>query len=230
MAVKENLEDHSLGVDKSKKRKRKDKNEDAFEKKIKVEDAEDTQEKKIKLEVAEDTCEIKKERKKKKKKVKLGEFSVQQIKTEAFIETNSPVDDPETPEVKKKKAKKTKETEKENDIVESQDETISSEGKRKKKKKSSKKNEEDEGGAKSKAKFSLSLSTATPSLDAVIKGSCITQGVNCVPGMLLNAVLRIHDILVWIRIRGSMPLTNGSGSCYFHHWPSRRQQKIIFQR
>jgi hypothetical protein len=39
-------------------------------------------------------------------------------------------------------------------------------------------------------------------------------------------VLRIHDILVWIRIRGSMPLTNGSrsGSCYFHHWPSRSQQ------
>ncbi len=26
------------------------------------------------------------------------------------------------------------------------------------------------------------------------------------------AVLRIHDILGWIRIRGSMPLTNGSGS------------------
>jgi hypothetical protein len=26
-----------------------------------------------------------------------------------------------------------------------------------------------------------------------------------------QAVLRIHDILVWIRIRGSMPLTNGSG-------------------
>jgi hypothetical protein len=33
----------------------------------------------------------------------------------------------------------------------------------------------------------------------------------------LRAVLRIHDILVWIRIRirGSMPLTNGSGSFYF---------------
>jgi hypothetical protein len=32
-------------------------------------------------------------------------------------------------------------------------------------------------------------------------------------------VLRIHDILVCIRIRGSMPLTNGSGSgsFYFHH-------------
>jgi hypothetical protein len=26
------------------------------------------------------------------------------------------------------------------------------------------------------------------------------------------SVLRIHDILVWIRIRRSMPLTNGSGS------------------
>jgi hypothetical protein len=39
----------------------------------------------------------------------------------------------------------------------------------------------------------------------------------------LKPVLRIHDILVWIRIwiRGSMPLTNGfgcrSGSCTFHH-------------
>jgi len=31
------------------------------------------------------------------------------------------------------------------------------------------------------------------------------------------AVFRIHDILVWIWIRGSMPLTNGSGSCYFCH-------------
>jgi hypothetical protein len=29
------------------------------------------------------------------------------------------------------------------------------------------------------------------------------------------AVLRIHGILVRIRIRGSVPLTNGSGSCYF---------------
>ncbi len=27
-----------------------------------------------------------------------------------------------------------------------------------------------------------------------------------------TAVFRIHDILVWIRIRGSLPLTNGSGS------------------
>jgi hypothetical protein len=43
-------------------------------------------------------------------------------------------------------------------------------------------------------------------------------------------VFRVHDVLVWIRIRGSMPMTNGSGSesCYFRHWPSRRQQKTIF--
>jgi hypothetical protein len=54
------------------------------------------------------------------------------------------------------------------------------------------------------------------------------------------AVFRIHDILVWIRIRirGSMPLTNGSGfgswcgsgSFYFHHWPSRCQQKKNFKK
>ncbi len=32
------------------------------------------------------------------------------------------------------------------------------------------------------------------------------------------AVLRIHEILVWFRIRGSIPrdYRNGSGSCYFH--------------
>jgi hypothetical protein len=30
---------------------------------------------------------------------------------------------------------------------------------------------------------------------------------------VFKAVLRIHDILVWIR--RSMPLTDGSGSCYF---------------
>ncbi len=42
-------------------------------------------------------------------------------------------------------------------------------------------------------------------------------------------MLRIHDILVRIRIRGSIPLTNGSRSCYFCHWPSRRQQKLILK-
>jgi hypothetical protein len=33
------------------------------------------------------------------------------------------------------------------------------------------------------------------------------------------AVLRIHDILVWIR----------SGSFYFRHWPSRSQQKKVLK-
>ncbi len=44
---------------------------------------------------------------------------------------------------------------------------------------------------------------------------------------IFSSVFRIHDIFVGIRIRGSMPLTNGSGSgsCYFRHWPSRGQQK-----
>ncbi len=50
--------------------------------------------------------------------------------------------------------------------------------------------------------------------------------------LLFYAVLRIHDIVVRIRIRGSTPLTNGSGfgsgSCHFRHWPSRRQQKTNF--
>ncbi len=55
-------------------------------------------------------------------------------------------------------------------------------------------------------------------------------------------MLRIHDILVWFRIRigirGSMTLTNGSGfgsgsgcgsgSCYLRHWPLRCQQKTNF--
>ncbi len=49
------------------------------------------------------------------------------------------------------------------------------------------------------------------------------------PCWLLKPVFRIHDILVWIRIRirGSMPLTDGCrfGSCYFRQWPSRLQQK-----
>ena len=41
------------------------------------------------------------------------------------------------------------------------------------------------------------------------------------------SALRIHNISVWIRIRirGSMPLTNGSASFYFHRWPSICQQK-----
>jgi hypothetical protein len=52
-------------------------------------------------------------------------------------------------------------------------------------------------------------------------------------GARLFAVLRIHDILGWIRIwiRGSMPLTNGSGSgcgsgsCYFSSMTFPRSQQ-----
>ncbi len=63
------------------------------------------------------------------------------------------------------------------------------------------------------------------------------QGSNSSPSRpwcwLFSSVAdRIHNILEWIRmrIRGFMPLTNGSGSgsCYFLHWPSRCQQKTIF--
>ncbi len=45
-------------------------------------------------------------------------------------------------------------------------------------------------------------------------------------------MLQIHDMLVWIRIRirGFMPLTNGSGSgsCYFRHWSLRCQLKTYY--
>ncbi len=50
---------------------------------------------------------------------------------------------------------------------------------------------------------------------------------------LFLPVLRIHKILVRIRIRTrkSIPLTNGSGcrfaSCYFSQWHSRHQQKVF---
>ncbi len=56
------------------------------------------------------------------------------------------------------------------------------------------------------------------------------------PHWSYEPVFRIHDILVWIRIQihGYMPLTNGSGfgsgSFYFHHWPSRCQQKTNFKK
>ncbi len=38
----------------------------------------------------------------------------------------------------------------------------------------------------------------------------------------------IRDILVRIRIRGSVTLTYGSGSCFFRQWLTRCQQKIFF--
>ncbi len=41
-------------------------------------------------------------------------------------------------------------------------------------------------------------------------------------------VLWIRDILVPIRIRGSVPLTSGSGSCFFRQWLTSCQQKISY--
>ncbi len=62
--------------------------------------------------------------------------------------------------------------------------------------------------------------------------ACRYSSFSSTPNNQLKEVFRIHDILVWIRIRGSMPLTNGSGSgsgsCYFRHWPSRCQHKTNF--
>jgi hypothetical protein len=47
-----------------------------------------------------------------------------------------------------------------------------------------------------------------------------------------RSVLRIHEILVRIRmrirIRGSIPLTNGSGSCYFRKRSARCQLNYLF--
>ncbi len=43
-----------------------------------------------------------------------------------------------------------------------------------------------------------------------------------------TTVLRIHEIWVSIRIRGSIPLANGSETCYFRQWLSRRQQIFFF--
>ncbi len=46
-------------------------------------------------------------------------------------------------------------------------------------------------------------------------------------GKDFQPVFRI--ILVRIRIRGSIPLTNGSGSFSFRQWPSRCQQKYLLK-
>ncbi len=54
------------------------------------------------------------------------------------------------------------------------------------------------------------------------------------PGFTQGSVADPGDILVRIRIQGSVRLPNGSGSdyisgsCYFLQWPSRWQLKIVF--
>jgi len=65
---------------------------------------------------------------------------------------------------------------------------------------------------------------------AIYKLYDYTMGMYIQIFVYCKPVLGIHDILGWIRIRGSMPLTNGSGSgsCYFRLLPSRCQQKTNF--
>ena len=89
-----------------------------------------------------------------------------------------------------------------------------------------------EGGIRLRHLFSFIISPEPSALPLLLHGD-YQNSVGVDLRRALEAGFRIHDILVWIRIRGSMPLTNGSrsgfgtGSCYFHHWPSRRQQKFI---
>ncbi len=63
------------------------------------------------------------------------------------------------------------------------------------------------------------------------KRSC--SSTSC-PSRVINLssvpVLRIHDILVRIRIRGTVPLIKRSGSCFFCHWSSRHQQITSFSQ
>ncbi len=68
---------------------------------------------------------------------------------------------------------------------------------------------------------------SSPPAGARPRGSASAQPPNRAS---IIPVLRIRDILIQIRIRGSIPLTNRSwfGSCYFRQWPSRWQLKIIF--
>jgi hypothetical protein len=65
--------------------------------------------------------------------------------------------------------------------------------------------------------------------------SCQISQQTCVEKLLFfYAVLRIRDILVRIRICGSVPPTNGygsesgSGSCYFRQWHSRWKPWVFF--
>jgi hypothetical protein len=46
--------------------------------------------------------------------------------------------------------------------------------------------------------------------------------------ILYETVFQIHEFLVRIQIRGSMPLTYGSGSCYFHLDLQDASKKLTF--
>ncbi len=53
-------------------------------------------------------------------------------------------------------------------------------------------------------------------------GRCLSEFIDWrLPISCVHSVMLVFST----QLCGSMSLTNGSGSCYFHHWPSRRQQK-----
>ncbi len=62
------------------------------------------------------------------------------------------------------------------------------------------------------------------------KVSTTEHSSRCHKYTIFLAVFRIHDILLWIRIRKSMPLTNGSGSCYFRQLTFMRPTKNYLQK
>ncbi len=63
------------------------------------------------------------------------------------------------------------------------------------------------------------VSASSPGHRVDLLAACVRMPFLSVKRKGQAAELRIHDILVNIRIRGSMPLTNraGSRSCYFRH-------------
>jgi hypothetical protein len=52
----------------------------------------------------------------------------------------------------------------------------------------------------------------------------LTVSTSCVQ----KAVLQIRDILLRLRIRGSVQQANESGSCSVCHWPSSAKKKLLF--
>ncbi len=63
------------------------------------------------------------------------------------------------------------------------------------------------------------------------QSSTLSRRLNVFFLLPYKAVFRIYDILVWIRIRGSMPLTNGSGfgSSYFFIDLQDANKKLILK-
>ncbi len=80
--------------------------------------------------------------------------------------------------------------------------------------------------------FRTEMLTVTVPLLARLRPTSLPQSSLLAIAGMLSPVLGIRNILVRIRIRGFIPLTNGSvprpDYCYFRQWSSRWQQEIIF--